>query len=157
MVAIERKSPELAKVLIEAGADVNFKDQEVLDSCLHRAVALQQKEIVQMLVKAGADVNAQNIFRETPLFKATVEPKGINLEIAEVLVLAKADTSALVTENGQSLLHVAVMRNETLSGSLRFLLRKGADELTAKVNRALEEIRNDGTYQQVYDRWLLVD
>ncbi len=37
------------------------------------------------------------------------------------------------------------------------VMRKGADELTAKVNQALEVIRNDGTYQQVYDRWLSVD
>ncbi len=37
------------------------------------------------------------------------------------------------------------------------VMSKGADELTAKVNQALEAIQNDGTYQQVYDRWLSVD
>lgn len=37
------------------------------------------------------------------------------------------------------------------------VMQKGADELTAKMNQALESIRNDGTYQKIYDRWLSVD
>jgi ABC-type amino acid transport substrate-binding protein len=36
------------------------------------------------------------------------------------------------------------------------VMRKGADALTAKVNRALKQIRKDGTYRQVYNRWLAV-
>jgi polar amino acid transport system substrate-binding protein len=36
------------------------------------------------------------------------------------------------------------------------VMRKGADALTAKVNRALKQIREDGAYRQVYNRWLAV-
>lgn len=37
------------------------------------------------------------------------------------------------------------------------VMRKGADELTTKVNQALKAIRKDGTYQRVSDRWLSVN
>ena len=37
------------------------------------------------------------------------------------------------------------------------VMRKKSDELTANVNQALKDLRKDGTYQKVYDRWLSVD
>lgn len=37
------------------------------------------------------------------------------------------------------------------------VLPKGADDLTNKVNMALAEIRKDGTYQTIHDRWLKID
>lgn len=125
--AIEEKSPALASVLVEGGADVNCKNQETNNSCLHRAVMLQQKEIVGILIKGGADVNAQNIFYETPLYMATVNPPGKNLEIAEMLIAAGAEMNKIVTENGRTLLHVAALQSDKLADSLIFLLKKGAD------------------------------
>lgn len=37
------------------------------------------------------------------------------------------------------------------------VLPKGADELTDRINGALRKIKEDGTYQQIHDRWLKVD
>ena len=37
------------------------------------------------------------------------------------------------------------------------VLPKGADQLTARVNAALQEIKQDGTYQEIHDRWLKVE
>ncbi len=37
------------------------------------------------------------------------------------------------------------------------VLPRGADDLTSRVNAALGKIREDGTYQTIYDRWLKVD
>jgi len=37
------------------------------------------------------------------------------------------------------------------------VLSKGADDLTSKINEALRTIKKDGSYRQVYDRWLKVD
>lgn len=37
------------------------------------------------------------------------------------------------------------------------VLPKGADALTQEINQALEEIKADGTYQAIYDKWLKVD
>jgi polar amino acid transport system substrate-binding protein len=37
------------------------------------------------------------------------------------------------------------------------VLPKGADQLTTRVNSALQEIKQDGTYQEIHDRWLKVE
>jgi polar amino acid transport system substrate-binding protein len=37
------------------------------------------------------------------------------------------------------------------------VLPKGTDELTGKLNSALKDLRTDGTYQQIHDRWLKVN
>jgi len=52
-------SPEIAKLLIDAGADVNAKDY--LDQTpLEWAAKFASPDIVEMLIKAGADVNAES-------------------------------------------------------------------------------------------------
>ncbi len=37
------------------------------------------------------------------------------------------------------------------------VMPKGADDLTAKINEALVNVRNKGTYQQIHDKWLAVE
>ena len=37
------------------------------------------------------------------------------------------------------------------------ILPKGADQLTTRINTALGEIKKDGTYQKIHDRWLKVE
>lgn len=79
-----------------------------------------------MLLSGKADVNARNIFYETPLYMATINPRGKNLEIAEMLIVGGADLNMIVTENGRTLLHAAALQSDTLL-TLVFLLSKGAD------------------------------
>ena len=79
-----------------------------------------------MLIKAGAEVNTHNIFQDTPLSIAVVDSNTIDLEIADILVKSGADINAVVTENGSTLLHLAVINSDTLPDSLRFLLGNGA-------------------------------
>ncbi|MGM0759173.1 MAG: transporter substrate-binding domain-containing protein [Thermodesulfobacteriota bacterium] len=55
-----------------------------------------------------------------------------------------------------------------MSGSLKFVgkplvtsdivmvLPKGADSLTQKINQALAHLKENGTYDQLYDKWLNV-
>lgn len=37
------------------------------------------------------------------------------------------------------------------------VMQKGADDLTAQINKALRSIKEDGTYLQILNRWLKVD
>lgn len=37
------------------------------------------------------------------------------------------------------------------------VLPKGTDELTGRLNSALKDLRTDGTYQKIHDRWLKVN
>lgn len=125
--AIQMKNDKLAAVLIDGGADVDFIVQKTGDSALHAAVKSGMKDIVAMLIKRGANVNVRNIFYETPLSEATVNPEGKDLDCARLLAQAGADLNALVSEKGRTSLHLAAMKGDGFSDSLQFLLENGAD------------------------------
>jgi hypothetical protein len=60
---------ELAKGLIEAGADVNAQDKYKWTP-LHYAAMNNRIETAKMLIEAGADVNAKDYAKQTPLHYA---------------------------------------------------------------------------------------
>lgn len=57
---------EAAKVLIDAGANVNFQNNDG-STALHTAAFFCRPEIVKMLLDAKADKSIQNNFQATPL------------------------------------------------------------------------------------------
>jgi serine/threonine protein kinase/ankyrin repeat protein len=84
--------PEAAKVLIEAGADVNqrnAKGESALN--LTQGTWIPTAETVELLIEAGVDVKAKNATGSTPLHAAIQlgEP-----EIAKLLIAAGADVDA---------------------------------------------------------------
>ncbi len=79
-------SIEIAKALIDAGADVNAKDY-LNQTALEWAATHASPEIVQLLIKAGANVNTESSYG-TPL-GATSNP-----DIAKLLIDAGADVNA---------------------------------------------------------------
>lgn len=56
--------PEMAKVLIDAGADLNFQNKDG-STALHTAAFFCRPEIVQMLLDKGADKTIKNTFSAT--------------------------------------------------------------------------------------------
>ena len=64
--AVRSGSLEIARVLIESGADVNARN-DVGECALHIAAEKNNIEMVRLLVTAGADLNSKRIFDETPL------------------------------------------------------------------------------------------
>ena len=63
--AIEYNHPELAKGLIEGGADLNAQDKYKWTP-LHRAAEYNHPELAKLLIDAGADVNAEDKDKKTP-------------------------------------------------------------------------------------------
>lgn len=57
--------PEEAKILIDAGADLNFQNNDG-STALHSAAFFCRPEIVKMLIEKGADKNIKNKFGATP-------------------------------------------------------------------------------------------
>jgi hypothetical protein len=88
--AIEYNHPELAKGLIEGGADLNAQDK-YKRTPLHLAAMEGHTELAKMLIDAGADVNAENSDKRTPLHYAAMEG---HTELAKRLIDAGADVNA---------------------------------------------------------------
>jgi ankyrin repeat protein len=84
-------NPEIVKLLLKAGADVNHPGYEKFDgSPLTTAAAYGYKEIVSILLEAGADPNMTDQKGQTALVAAA---KNNNIEIVRVLLKAGADPS----------------------------------------------------------------
>ena len=79
------KTVEIAKVLINAGADVNARQAFWNQTPLFKVDSVEK---AQVLIKAGADVNARDSEGATPLFYAKTA------DIAKALIKAGADVKA---------------------------------------------------------------
>jgi hypothetical protein len=88
--ASSRGHVELARMLIERGADVNIQDK-YRSTPSHLALEDGHVELVLMLIERGADVNAQDEDGFTLLHLAS---KGGHVELARVLIKCGADVNA---------------------------------------------------------------
>jgi hypothetical protein len=118
--AISFKHPEVVKVLIDAGADVN-QAGEYGQTMVMLASDLKHLEILQMLIDAGADVNRPNEYKIAPL--ATAAEQG-GKEVVELLLKAGAKVNARNTYGGTAL-QVAVLRGYI--DIVKTLIAAGAD------------------------------
>ena len=78
---------EAAKLLIDAGADLNYQNADG-STALHTAVVFGRNEIARMLIDAGIDLNVQNNDGATALHTAAFFGKK---EIVEALLQKGAD------------------------------------------------------------------
>ena len=85
---------EIAKLLIEKGADVNAKNRDG-STPLHSAAFLGHTEIAELLIRKGAEVNPKNYRDETPLDVSAVDWETTKF-IAGLLAI-KADAEKVRT------------------------------------------------------------
>lgn len=81
---------EIARLLVEKGANVNYSNQDK-ETPLHQAIGREQVELVRFLIEKGAGVNVADVRSFTPLHKAAAAG---NVEIVTLLVAAKANPNA---------------------------------------------------------------
>lgn len=106
-------SPDLVKILLEAGANPNVTNRDGYTS-LHYLVmsdcpAPPRHEIMRMLIKAGASVEARQYWDYTPLMLAVVE--GTTEDVA-VLLEVGADPNAYCKPNAGMIDKIVLSRND---------------------------------------------
>ncbi len=120
--AAELGSLEVAKFLIENGADVNANGENG-STPLHQAVLKHNTNIVTLLISKKADVNAQTTAKITPLMLAC----GIayDYEIARILIESGADVNIKDQFGNTALSFAASYPDESKLSQL--LIKSGAD------------------------------
>lgn len=124
-LAVDMGKPEVAKLLLEHGADKNGQDSYG-QSLVMTAASNHRTDIMKLLIAAGADVNAANQYRITPL--AVAAEQG-HLDIVNLLVAAGAKVNARDTAGGTAL-SVAILRG--YKEIVEALLAAGTDVLRDK-------------------------
>ena len=112
----------IAKLLIQAGADVNRTDQ-YRQTALMRLAYSGCEQMGTLLIEAGADVNKVDMYGTTALLIAA---KGGNLNMARVLIQAGVDVNKTCERNQTALLYFAQKLRENGLKGVRLLLRSGA-------------------------------
>lgn len=107
-VLMTKDRPEVAQMLIDAGADVNARNDQQMTP-LYLA---QHRSLVDLLVKHGADLNSRAQGGLTPLHVAASEGEDTgSLEVIEALLKAGADAT-LRDDEGKTPKQIAAAREE---------------------------------------------
>ena len=117
-VVCTRGLPYFAEILIEAGANYNFKEKSLGKTSLRAAAHFGQTEMVQLLLDKGLDPNVRDDWGWTPLHVA------INPETAKALIDGGADIHAKA-KDGNEAIHSLI--GENMLDSVKYLLSLGVD------------------------------
>ncbi len=102
---------EAAKILIDAGADLNYQNTDG-STALHTAAVFGKTEVAKILIDAGIDLDIQNNDGSTALHTAAF---FCHPEIVEALMEKGADKS-LKNKNGQTAYDVVIVPFEDVKG-----------------------------------------
>jgi uncharacterized protein len=146
----QNENPEVIKLLLDSGADINAKTQSSW-KVLNVAVSKNNNpEVLRMLIDAGADVNAKDKDGRT-LLNYTVQHE--NTEKARLLIEGGADINAQ-NEKGNTALYDAVSKENT--EIIKMLIDAGADAniQNGYYKRTPLSIAADKGYNDI--AWLLI-
>jgi hypothetical protein len=139
------RNPEKVKKLLAAGADVNTKSPDHIESTpLHDAAYNGQAETVKLLLESGADVNAKSAHGRTPLHWA-VRGYGPYYPLVELLLKAGADVN-VVDYRGYTAQDYAFARDSETFKLLKETGGKTAEELKPKAED--EKVENKPTAEE---------
>ena len=116
---------EIAKILINAGADVNATNKHG-DTPLMKISKYGKTEIAKILIDAGANVNAKNNYGETPLMYAF---ENKDAEMVKLLIAAGANVNVNLAIKSPDFIEPALMyavKNEDTE-TAKLLISAGAD------------------------------
>lgn len=120
-----RGTPEAVRSAIEAGANVNARDDDHETALMMAAEKNPNPEVTALLLRAGADVNARDEDGDTALIKAA--DSNSNPEVVALLLKAGADVT-IRNEDGETALMEARERSFSEAGTaiVKLLQEAGA-------------------------------
>jgi len=119
---------EIAKYLIEHGADINAVNNR-LDTALSQAAFWGHQDIMQLLIDHGVYVKHQWKHALLEAVRSSFASEDRLIEAIKLLLQHGADVN-YVTKRGESALYNALMRKRDKMA--KFLIEHGADTATAK-------------------------
>lgn len=119
--ATKEADEEIVKLLLEAGANVNYYTCDRDGSALIVAASRGNLKILRVLTEAGADINIGNGIRGTALMRAAEEGR---IKCVKFLISQKADINAYDQESNTALMLAS--KNGKIK-CLKLLLEAGAD------------------------------
>ncbi|OQA80894.1 MAG: Ankyrin repeats (3 copies) [bacterium ADurb.Bin243] len=119
LTALNENKPEIARYLIEKGADLNFADSESY-KILHTAVDKNYADIAGLILKRGYDVNKRDRYYETAIFDAI--DKNFT-ECFTALIENSAEIN-ICNHDGETPLHLAAKKGNI--GFAEKLIARGA-------------------------------
>lgn len=124
-ISVFLEKPEIAKLLIESGADVTIKDHDGYP-VLTRAANNGDVETVRAMIENGADVNSINSEGWTPLMGASYNGR---LEVVKLLIEKGADINA---KNKFGTTALAAAKGQEYPKITKYLVEKGSKPLSSK-------------------------
>ncbi|XP_051170463.1 ankyrin-3-like [Leptopilina boulardi] len=121
-VAILQNHLELAKILVQNGADVNIVNNDG-ETPLHKASKRGNIQLVEILLQNGANINAKDNRDITPLYVAILYDHS---ELAKILVQNGADVN-IVNNDGETPLNLATQMIKIDIQFVEILLKNGAN------------------------------
>ena len=142
---------ELARAALEAGADVDTREENYHYTALFYAAAHQDIDMMELLLNHRANIDAVDGYGWTPLMNAVHEFWGEG-EIAKFLIRKGADVNYADTD-GDTALSVSIIHPTEF---FRFLISNGA-EVDAKDNDGETSLHNAAMIGQPDKLKLLID
>ena len=139
--------------LIEAGADVNAKDDSGMTALIRIVGRIgwggdwnkgdkDRMEAVKLLIKYGADINAQDNEGHTALMRAAFHLEQHEVELVKLLIKAGADVNIKDNEGKTALMYVSTLE------TVKALIKAGAD-VNAKDNDGKTALIHFATWNEV--------
>ena len=91
-VLAEDADPDIVRLLIDCGVEVNARDSGQSWTALHFAARDQKPEVVEVLLEKGAEVDAEDSFGNTPLWRSVLTfGPGQGMDTVALLLRAGAN------------------------------------------------------------------